>query len=196
MFVGSTRYLLQRVGVNHKQLHLLRHISAATITARINLSGLKCLKRRQPTMIDKVVVQSCNHRIQCFGTMSEDDVRRRLNVFNDLFIVARDCIEELADSKEDEQTGELDDDEVEQNIAFAQDSVNAAVNEFNNILNDLQDNVDQKNRVLRSHGLKVEGELAMIIQDTGDDDSGDEDDDEDDEDEDEDNKRDGGEKKK
>jgi hypothetical protein len=134
-----------------------------------------------------------------FSTLTDDIIRRRLDTFNDLFVVARDAMEDLLDSKFDknDDDDEDDDDELVQNVAFAKEAVNTAVNEFNNLLNDLNDNVEQKNRVLRSHGLKVkqlEGELAMILQGTNPDDDEKvvdevEEDEDDDDDDDENNNR-------
>ena len=48
----------------------------------------------------------------------------------------------------------------------AEKSVQLAVQEFQNLLDDLKD-ADQKNRILRSNGLKVEqlkGELEMALK--------------------------------
>jgi hypothetical protein len=90
--------------------------------------------------------------------MPEDELNKRLLAFTDLFVEARMCLEDVADSAE---TTYFDED-----ADAAMEAVAAAVDEFNSIINDIGD-ADQKNRVLRSNGLKVEqlkGELEMAIK--------------------------------
>jgi hypothetical protein len=91
-------------------------------------------------------------------TMPDDQLNKRLNTFQDLFVEARLCLEDVADAAE---TTYFDED-----AETAKEAVAAAVDEFNSIINDIED-ADQKNRVLRSNGLKVEqlkGELEMAIK--------------------------------
>jgi hypothetical protein len=96
---------------------------------------------------------------RCFSTvMPDDQLNNRLDAFQDLFVEARMCIEDAADSAE---TTYFDED-----AEAATEAVTAAVDEFNKILSDIED-ADQKNRVMRSNGLKVEqlkGELQMAIK--------------------------------
>jgi hypothetical protein len=90
--------------------------------------------------------------------MPDDQLNKRLDTFQELFVEARMCIEDAVDSAE---TTYFDED-----AEAATESVAAAVDEFNKILDDIED-ADQKNRVLRSNGLKVEqlkGELQMAIK--------------------------------
>jgi hypothetical protein len=99
---------------------------------------------------------ACHSR--CFSTMPDDQLNKRLDTFQELFVEARMCIEDAVDAAE---TTYFDED-----AEAATEAVAAAVDEFNKILNDIED-ADQKNRVLRSNGLKVEqlkGELQMAIK--------------------------------
>ena len=127
-------------------------------------------QRELPSMIGTHILHI---RIHNFSTaMSNDEMKRRLETFQDLYVVARDCMEDLVQAQGNDETDDEDDDENDeffQRIAFVQDSVEAAVKEFNNLLNDLNDNDEQKNRMMRSHGFKVkqlELELAMLLQNT------------------------------
>lgn len=100
--------------------------------------------------------ERCARRL--LATMPENELNKRLVTFQDLFIEARDCIEDVVDASE---TTYFDDD-----AEAAKEAVSAAVNEFDSIIKDIED-LDQKNRVLRSNGLKVEqlkGELEMAIK--------------------------------
>lgn len=93
--------------------------------------------------------------------MPVDELNKRLDTFQDLFVEARLCIEDVVDAAE---TTYFDDD-----VATAQTAVDAAVAEFTAILRDLLD-VDQRNSILRTNGLKVEqlkGELEMAIKGGG-----------------------------
>jgi hypothetical protein len=95
---------------------------------------------------------------RCFSAMPEDELNKRVQTFQDLFVEARMCLEDVTDSAE---TTYFDED-----AEAATEAVNAAVDEFNSIINEIED-ADQKNRVLRTNGLKVEqlkGELEMAIK--------------------------------
>jgi hypothetical protein len=98
------------------------------------------------------------HAGRFFSTMPDDELNKRVQAFQDLFVEARLCLEDVADSAE---TTYFDED-----AEAATEAVAAAVDEFNGIITDIED-VDQKNRVLRSNGLKVEqlkGELEMALK--------------------------------
>jgi hypothetical protein len=93
--------------------------------------------------------------------MPDLELKKRVDNFQDLFVEARLCIEDVVDSAE---TTYFDED-----AEAATEAVTAAVDDFNSIINDLPD-LDQKNRVLRSNGLKVEqlkGELEVAIKGGG-----------------------------
>jgi hypothetical protein len=90
--------------------------------------------------------------------MPEDQLRKRVDTFQELFVEARLCIEDVVDSAE---TTYFDED-----AEAAKEAVAAAVDEFNSIIKDIED-LDQKNSVLRMNGLKVEqlkGELDLAIK--------------------------------
>jgi hypothetical protein len=112
---------------------------------------------RRPQLVNRLE-KGYGSASRCFSTMPDDQLNKRLDAFQDLFVEARMCIEDAADSAE---TTYFDED-----AEAATEAVTAAVDEFNKILGDIED-ADQKNRVLRSNGLKVEqlkGELKMAIQ--------------------------------
>jgi hypothetical protein len=92
-----------------------------------------------------------------FSVMPEQELNKRLAVFQDLFVEARYSIEDCTDAAETTYF----DEEAE----AAKEAVDAAVAEFAAILKDL-DELDQKNQVLRGNGLKVEqlkGELQLAL---------------------------------
>jgi hypothetical protein len=99
------------------------------------------------------------HACRFFSTvMPDDQLNKRLDTFQELFVEARMCLEDVEDAQE---TTYFDED-----AETAREAVEAAVKEFQGIINDIED-ADQKNRVLRSNGLKVEqlkGELEMAIK--------------------------------
>ena len=130
--------------------------------------------------------------------MSEDEIQRRIEVYKDLYVVARDCMEELISSQVDDENENDDDDEFLKNVAFLQEAVFAAQKEYHNLIDDLNENTEQLHRFVRSHGIKLkrlEMELAMLQlnADVDDDDNVDnydeEEDDDDDDDEDHDRRR-------
>ena len=91
-------------------------------------------------------------------SLSQGDIQKRLDEFQDLFVEARLCIEDATDSA---GTRYFEDD-----AQAAIDAVNEAVQAFQRLIDDIE-NEDEKNRVLRSNGLKVEqlkGELEMAIK--------------------------------
>jgi uncharacterized protein YukE len=93
-----------------------------------------------------------------FGNMPDDQLNKRLDTFQNLFVEARLIIEDATDAAETTYFNE--------EVEAAKKAVAEAVDEFNSIINDIDD-ADQKTRVLRSNGLKVEqlkGELEMAIK--------------------------------
>mmetsp|Transcript_3508 Transcript_3508/g.7622 ORF Transcript_3508/g.7622 Transcript_3508/m.7622 type:complete len:160 (+) Transcript_3508:3-482(+) len=96
-----------------------------------------------------------------FALMAEDELKRRMDDFQDLFVEARLCIEDAQESQETTYFAE--------DLDAAQEAVDEAVKAFNEVVADIDDK-DQKNSVLRSNGLKVEqlkGEIQMIIDGHG-----------------------------
>lgn len=90
--------------------------------------------------------------------MPDADLKKRLELFQELFVEARLSIEECKDAAGTKYF----DEEAE----AATEAVAEAVAAFSAILNDVHDQ-DQKNRVLRGNGLKIEqlkGELDMAIK--------------------------------
>lgn len=93
-----------------------------------------------------------------FASLSESEIKKRLDEFQDLFVEARLCIEDLNESI---GTKYFDADAEE-----ATESVNEAVTTFEQLIAEIED-LDEKNRVLRGNGLKVEqlkGELDLALK--------------------------------
>lgn len=93
-----------------------------------------------------------------FSVMADSELNKRLDTFQDLFVEARLCIDDVVDSAD---TTYFDED-----AEAATEAVKLAIDEFEAIIKDVED-IDQKNRILRGNGLKVEqlkGELKMAIQ--------------------------------
>ena len=89
--------------------------------------------------------------------MPEDEVKHRLEEFQELFVEARYCIEDCTDA--------ADSTYFDEEAQSAQEAVDKAVSAFDSLIEDIKD-VDQKNGILRSNGLKVEqlkGELQMAL---------------------------------
>jgi hypothetical protein len=126
--------------------------------SRQTLMGMAASFRRPQQLANSINRLEKGHAGRFFSTMPDDELNKRVQTFQDLFVEARMCLEDVADSAE---TTYFDED-----AEAATEAVAAAVDEFNSIINDIED-VDQKNRVLRSNGLKVEqlkGELHMAIK--------------------------------
>ena len=97
-------------------------------------------------------------RPRFLAQLTDAELNFRLATFQESFVVARECIDELLDTPKDDEY-------YQDNTAFAQDAVQSAVEEFNSILGELDGT--EKQRLLRSHGLKVkqlEGELELALQ--------------------------------
>eukprot|EP00531_Pseudo-nitzschia_arenysensis_P016057 CAMPEP_0116129118 /NCGR_PEP_ID=MMETSP0329-20121206/7759_1 /TAXON_ID=697910 /ORGANISM="Pseudo-nitzschia arenysensis, Strain B593" /LENGTH=173 /DNA_ID=CAMNT_0003623375 /DNA_START=27 /DNA_END=548 /DNA_ORIENTATION=- len=100
--------------------------------------------------------------IRCFSSSSTDSlcpkqIQIRLNEFQELFVEARMCIDDVKDSFGTVYYEEDADD--------ARDAVDAAIKNFEALLHEITD-IDEKNKVLRSNGLKVEqlkGELELTL---------------------------------
>eukprot|EP00529_Nitzschia_sp_RCC80_P035260 CAMPEP_0113469400 /NCGR_PEP_ID=MMETSP0014_2-20120614/15878_1 /TAXON_ID=2857 /ORGANISM="Nitzschia sp." /LENGTH=178 /DNA_ID=CAMNT_0000361873 /DNA_START=1 /DNA_END=537 /DNA_ORIENTATION=- /assembly_acc=CAM_ASM_000159 len=96
--------------------------------------------------------------VRTFASLSEGDIRKRLDGFQDLFVEARLCIEDVVESA---GTKYFDDDAEE-----AQRAVDEAVAAFTKLIDDIE-SADEKNKILRGNGLKVEqlkGELELALK--------------------------------
>jgi len=116
------------------------------------------LLRSFPVMKNEYLIFPQNHVIlRYFAAMSESDLKKRLDEFQDLFVEARLTIEDCTDAA---GTNYFDEE-----AEAAQEAVDEAVEAFENVIKDIDDD-EQKNRVLRGNGLKVEqlkGELQMAL---------------------------------
>jgi hypothetical protein len=168
---------IRRIFAIHRSFYTLRIVTTPPFAMDkgyyCTLNRLK--KRHLPSKFGTHILHI---RMQNFSTtMSDDEIKRRLDMFQDLYVVARDCMEDLVNAQENEETDDDDDDDDDddenddflQQVAFLQDSIEAAVKEYNNLLNDLNDNGERKDRIMKNHGFKVkqlELELAMLLQNT------------------------------
>ena len=104
-----------------------------------------------------VTATTSSNTVRFFAAMPDEELKKRLDVFQDLFVEARLSIEDCNDAAETTYFDEEAD--------AAKEAVDEAVQEFQKLINDIED-ADQKNRVLRGNGLKVEqlkGELQMAL---------------------------------
>mmetsp|Transcript_28541 Transcript_28541/g.51693 ORF Transcript_28541/g.51693 Transcript_28541/m.51693 type:complete len:128 (+) Transcript_28541:73-456(+) len=115
------------------------------------------LQRTARVAFPKILKQSAPLNIRFFAMMSDKDLNKRLDAFQDLFVEARLSIEDCTDAAE---TTYFDEE-----AKTAKEAVEEAVQSFEKLISDLEDE-EQKNRVLRGNGLKVEqlkGELQMAL---------------------------------
>ena len=100
--------------------------------------------------------------VSLFSAMSPSDVQKRLDEFQDLFVEARLCIEDVNDSAGTKY--------FEEDLEEATRAVDEAVQAFTDLVDSIED-INEKNNVLRSNGLKVgqlKGELKMALDAGGD----------------------------
>lgn len=91
------------------------------------------------------------------------DVSKRLDEFQELFVEARYCIEDVTES--------VGTTYFEEDAELAKQAVDEAVKAFETLIQDLSDNVEEQTKILRSNGLKVEqlkGELQVALDAAGD----------------------------
>lgn len=91
------------------------------------------------------------------SSLDPNEIQKRLNEFQDLFVEARMCIDDLKDSVD---TVYYDDDADE-----AKEATDAAIEYFEKLCSEIT-NLEEKNKVLRGNGLKVEqlkGELELTL---------------------------------
>lgn len=91
------------------------------------------------------------------SSLDSTEINSRLNEFQDLFVEARMCIDDVKDSV---GTVYFEDDSEE-----AREAVRAAIDCFDALIQEITDPVE-RNKILRSNGLKVEqlkGELEMTL---------------------------------
>ena len=94
--------------------------------------------------------------------LSQQEIQKRLDEFQDLFVEARLSIEDCTDSAGTTYYKEDADDAIR--------AVEEAVQAFQTLIDEIDD-VNEKNRILRGNGLKVEqlkGELQMALNEGGD----------------------------
>ena len=96
-------------------------------------------------MMTTITSNPC-HGVRDFSSSSsltEAEIRKRLDEFQDLFVEARLCIEDVNESA---GTKYFDDDAEE-----AQRAVDEAVSAFTGLVDEIED-LDEKNRILRGNG--------------------------------------------
>jgi hypothetical protein len=157
-----------------------------------------------PSSIMSIVYRPYYMRTHCFSsstgsnynsdkiltttTQSDDEIQRRLDTFKDLYVVARDCMEDLLTNAQQEDDSDDDNDDYNiamflQHITYVQESVEAALQEYENLLQLLQDHPEQRNGIEKSYGFKMKQlqlEMTMLLQNVNDQDDDDDNDDDDD----------------
>ena len=142
---------------------------AGTATSRKQFSSVLCqpsapwqqaastVETPRPTFV-ATLLPPPHGGVRAFSSLSEGDIRKRLDEFQDLFVEARLCIEDVNESA---GTKYFDDDAEE-----AQRAVDEAVAAFTKLIDDIE-SADEKNKILRGNGLKVEqlkGELELALK--------------------------------
>jgi hypothetical protein len=198
--MGPSRYRsMHRIFAIHRSFGSLRMFAAPQCLlsgevrgATGSTNGARNIWKQHPPLSVISASSSCV-RIQCFSdtttnTMSDDEMQRRLSVFQDLFVVARDGMKDLLtliDAIQESDDDDDDDDDYDastnealmQHVAIVQNSVNAAKKEFEALIYDLRENPEQRNRFIQKYGLilkQLELEIAMLLQDTNDKENNDE----------------------
>jgi hypothetical protein len=104
------------------------------------------------------IPSSCGMIRWSSSSLSATEIQKRLDEFQNLFVEARLCIEDVHES---EGTKYFDED-----AQSAKDAVDEAIQAFEQLIQDIDD-PNEKNRVLRGNGLKVEqlkGELELALK--------------------------------
>lgn len=146
--VGVSGNLVQR------QVHSVRNLGSNQWSGIRHLATFSHLSNQQHLRSNHHGLSSSTRG---FAAMADNDLKKRLDAFQDLFVEARLSIEDCTDSAGTKYF----DEEAE----AAQEAVDEAVGAFKTLIADIDDD-DQKNSVLRGNGLKVEqlkGELQMAL---------------------------------
>lgn len=149
-----TASLLQQRATTYRSSYQRARISFNNTRTVFTSSG------RMPTIdsLQRNVKGTSNQFHRTFTTlMPEDEIKKRLDEFQELFVEARYCIEDATDA--------ADSTYFDEEAQTAKEAVDKAVETFDSLINDIQDG-DQKNGILRSNGLKVEqlkGELQLAL---------------------------------
>eukprot|EP00903_Cladosiphon_okamuranus_P011956 g11229.t1 len=103
-------------------------------------------------------VPSSQHRLRfgrrALATLTDEELRRKMEEFNDMFVTAR---EELEYAEESKDTTYFDED-----AAGAKEAVEGAVALFEEILDSVEE--DKRTDIMRSSGLRVEQLKAELDQ--------------------------------
>jgi hypothetical protein len=89
-----------------------------------------------------------------FSTFTAAEWELRLCTFLDSVAVARDCVDELSETPNDDEY-------YQDNLGFAKDAVKSAIEEFNSLLKELSE--DDKQLFLSGHGSEVT-QLQMDLE--------------------------------
>lgn len=111
-----------------------------------------------PTPHPSTTTITVQNSIRWSSSLSSTEIQKRLDEFQNLFVEARLCIEDVNES---EGTKYFDED-----AEAAKEAVEEAIQAFEQLIQDIED-PQEKNRVLRGNGLKVEqlkGELDLALK--------------------------------
>ena len=153
-------YQLASISCNSRALSTISGVSTNGPLQRNGIDHSPLLQQTIPSSYNTSFTTPINHHSHhrtLTTLMPEDEIKQRLEEFQELFIEARYCIEDTVDA--------ADSTYFDEEAQSAQEAVDKAVTAFELLIEDIQD-VDQKNGILRSNGLKVEqlkGELQMAL---------------------------------
>ena len=173
----------RRISVIHRSVSEIRMFDVEPYHRGSGMNVPQNVVKPQPLSSSSSLHMMIRYFSSTSTSMTEDEIQRRLSIFKDLYVVARDCMEDLVNAQgsesdeNDDDNDDNDNDEFVRHVAYVQDSVEAALNEFNNLMKDLPDNHEQRNRLIKSHGFKIkqlELELALMLQNVTDEDDDDE----------------------
>ena len=142
-----------------------RKLSPAILTGPSPTAAIYPLRLLKPTTTTTTIINTfpfTTKRTFAATSLSQQEIQKRLDEFQELFVEARLSIEDCNDSAGTTYYKEDADDAIR--------AVEEAVLAFQSLIDEIDD-INEKNRILRSNGLKVEqlkGELEMALKDGGD----------------------------
>uniref|UniRef100_A0A7S4JN07 Uncharacterized protein n=1 Tax=Odontella aurita TaxID=265563 RepID=A0A7S4JN07_9STRA len=164
MMIRATSVLRSAVAATRRQPSL-RSVSASatsslpkrTALGRSTVGGGLVFPRSRPHLGTGAAAESASWRhLSASSSLSEDELRSRLDEFQDLFVEARLSIEDCADS--------ADTTYFDEEAEAAKEAVDEAVSAFDTLIGELDE--ETKGRVMRQNGLKVaqlKGELDLVL---------------------------------
>eukprot|EP00904_Undaria_pinnatifida_P004224 jgi/Undpi1/13802/HiC_scaffold_9.g03453.m1 len=126
-------------------------MSAAAVAVR---NGPVTTARRTAMPSSLLLKTSSMFRVCSFSTLTDEELRRKMDTFNDLFVTAREEMEFAGESKE---TTYFDEE-----AAAAKEAVDEAVALFEEVLSSVTE--QKRTEIMRGSGLRVEQLKAELDQ--------------------------------